>query len=152
MNNNSLIIHPRDHARAVVVLEQDDKFSGFQVILTASATEAAYYLAKSPSLLVWLPAFAQGELRAFTKNAKVDGEPRLIFDLEVHSLSALRDDEGQLKDKDGQVIDLPETAAEDSGQWYMVECPVGSGHVHMKFCPTGEHAECVGTSVQCVPN
>lgn len=148
---NSFTIHPQDVARAVIVLETDDQHSGFEFILTASATEAAYFLSKNPTVLAWLPANAQGELRVFTKNAKVDGQPRHIFDLEIHGLADVRNDEGTLKDSDGKVIDIP-VAESESGRWYSIECPKKSGHITLQYCPTGEHAVCEDGSPTCVLN
>ena len=149
--SNSFVIHPLNKGRAIVVLEKDDQHSGFDVILNATQVEAAHFLSKNPAVLAWIPAFATGELRVYTKNTKVVGQPKLVFDLELHGLSDLRDDAGQLKDSEGKAIDVPK-AESGSGHWYMVECPTGSGQMHLKYCPTGQHAVCDDNSVICIPD
>lgn len=151
--SNAITINPRDHARAVIVLETDDQNSGFEILTAATAVDAAFYLSKNPALLAWLPAFAHGELRVFSKNAKVNGEPRHVFDLEIHGLTAIRKDDGKVDGIDDGQLELTESAS-SKGQWYYVNCPPGSGHWALKFCPSGQHALCNSNTgqVSCTPD
>lgn len=143
---DSITIHPRNIARAIIVFESGEEHSTFRLLQVTSKDDAVQHLASHPAVFAWLPAGAYGLLKPrFNLDAGLDS-PRYVFDFEICNSAALCRNPAESSSEatsETPITYVSTSAAEpDVPEWQSIECPTGSNNIRIVWCQNGTNATC----------
>jgi hypothetical protein len=143
-----------DSPRACIIVDHGRPHT-FQIIDNANIFLAADYATHKAAVVIWLPANSYAAVKAF-KHMDDTKKPRFTFTYEVFNCSELYAPDKAIIDKlkagEKPRVELPsaEYGEDDDGDWWVVECPVGTNQYQFKQCPYGQFGDCQDGTVVCV--